>query len=504
MNIGTLLRANAQAYPEKPCIIFGDKNLSNRETLEYTQRLAGGLRAMGFRKGDRLAIFGYNSAEWVLFYLAASFAGLIVVPISFRSKGEELSHILSQAQVNGVAFDAALGAALDGIRNQFGPGVHYICLSGRAPDWAVTWQQVVQNQEEIPFSEESGLTDGHSICFTSGTTGMPKGVLLTQANLLLGQHFNCLRVFPFTDRDIFVITTPLCHRTGWGRFVQALGLGATACILPTPFDTDELLKVITRHRATVVGMVPTMARMLLQRCRKSDLEGLTSWRSLLLTGESCPQELKKDFREHLPNVGLYTFYASTETGMISCLYPEHQLSKGASVGTVVPGIEIKLDPEGEILVRSGEPGHFAVMAGYYNDPETTSQVIEDGWYHTGDVGYFDQEGILYIIDRKKDLIITGGLNVSSREVEEVLCLHPLIREAAVVSTPDPLWGEAVRAFLVVDGAVTREEILNFCGRHLAGYKKPKFVEFLGELPRNSNGKVLKRQLKQMPFQEEVS
>ena len=504
MNICTLLRANNQRSPDKSFIVHKGNSWSYQETLQITQGVASGLRQLGLKKGDRLGIFGYNSAEWVFIYLAASFAGLIVVPISTRAKGEELIHIFSHAQVNGIVFDASLEGYIGEVKDSLTTKPWFVSLNGQTPDWAVSFQHIVQSCGEFLFFDESGLTDGHSICFTSGTTGLPKGVLLTQANLVLGQHYNCLANFPFTGEDVFVITTPLCHRTGWGRLVQALGLGATACILPTPFEPEELIKVIIKCRATVVGMVPTMARMLLQQCTKTDLEGLESWQALLLTGESCPQDLKKEFREKLPQVDLYTFYASTETGMISCLYPEDQLTKGASVGNIVMGLEVQLDPEGEILVRSGKPGQFAVMAEYCNDPDSTAMVLNNGWYHTGDVGKYDEDGILYIVDRKKDLIITGGLNVSSKEVEEVLCRHPLIREAAVVSTPDQLWGEAIRAFLVVEGAITKEEIISFCTKNLTSYKKPKIIEFVDELPRNSNGKVLIHDLKNRPFQDELN
>lgn len=505
MNLVTLLRANAQKFPDKPCIIYQGRSWSNREVLLNVRQLAQGMRSLGLQRGERLALFGYNSAEWVIAYFAATVAGLMVVPITFRTKGEELLHVLNTAKVKAVAFDESLGTYLEEIKDQCSFLQHRICLTDRSPDWAVPWHQVAaQNQAELPFSEEPGLTDGHSICFTSGTTGTAKGVLLTQANIVIGQHFNCLGVFPFTGEDVFVITTPLCHRTGWGRLVQALGLGATACILPTPFDIKDLINIMTLHQATVVGMVPTMAKMLLQRSTETGLKGLATWKALLLTGERCPVGLKKDFAELLPQVGLYTFYASTETGMISCLLPEDQLTKASSVGTLVPGLEVKLDTDGEILVRSGQPGHFAVMAGYFNDFEATGKVIENGWYHTGDVGEFDEEGLLYIIDRKKDLIITGGLNVSSREVEEVLCRHPYVKEAAVVGVPDPLWGEAVRAFLVVGGPVTSEEIINFSGKYLAGYKKPKIVEFVAELPINTSGKVMKHVLKKRALQADVS
>lgn len=505
MNLVTLLRANAIKFPDKPCIIFQGRSWSNQEMLENVQQLAAGMRSLGLQKGERLALFGYNSTEWVIAYLAASVAGLIAVPITFRYKGEELIHVLNTAEVKAIAFDASLAAFLEEVKDQCSFLQHRICLNGESPDWAVPWQQVAaQNPVEVSFSEESGLTDGHSVCFTSGTTGVPKGVLLTQANLLIGQHFNCLGVFPFTSEDVFVITTPLCHRTGWGRLVQALGLGATACILPTPFDIKQLINIMTLYQATVVGMVPTMAKMLLQRSTETDLKALSSWKALLLTGERCPVELKKDFSRLLPQVGLYTFYASTETGMISCLLPEDQITKPASVGSLAPGLEVKLAFDGEILVRSGQPGHFAVMAGYFNDSIATREVIEDGWYHTGDIGEFDEEGILYIIDRKKDLIISGGLNVSPREVEDVLCRHPFVTEAAVVSTPDPMWGEAIRAFLVVNGPVTSEEIINFCGKYLAGYKKPKIVEFIEELPLNTNGKVMKHVLKKLSLSAAAS
>lgn len=502
MNVGSLLRANARRLKKKPCLVFEGREVSYEDMDLVTDRLGMALLELGLARGKKIALYFQNSVEWVELYFAASKAGITVVPLSFRAHGEELAYLINHSQPDALAFDHITGPRVEEVKDKLAVKPLFICTGGMCPGWAQDYGELLHHipKGQVSTAAGAGLKDIHSICYTSGTTGRPKGVLLTNANLVVGQYFNSLTVFPFTEKDVFVITTPLCHRTGWGRLVQAVGLGSTACLLGTPFKPEVLVKVLADYRATVAGMVPTMARMLLEEVPSGDLRRLDRWRALLLTGESCPMDLKEKLRERVPSVMLYSFYASTETGMVSCLYGEDQLLRPKSVGRPVPGIEVCIkdnQESGELLIRSGLPGEHTVMLGYYKDPQATAAALVDGWFHTGDAGYFDEDGYLYISDRVKDMVITGGLNVASREVEEVLLKHPGVKDAAVIGVPDPLWGEAVKAFVVAKNGVSAGELQKFCAERLSGYKKPKYVQFVEDLPRSPTGKVLKHVLRNM-------
>lgn len=502
MNVGSLLRANARRLKKKPCLVFKGREVSYEEMDRVTDRLGMALLELGLDKGKKIALFFQNSVEWVELYFAASKVGITVIPFSFRAHGEELEYLINHSQPDALAFDHITGPKIEEVKDKLEVKPLFICAGGHCPGWAQDYGELLRCFPGGPVSTvaEAGLRDIHSICYTSGTTGRPKGVLLTNANLVVGQYFNSLTVFPFNEKDIFVITTPLCHRTGWGRLVQAVGLGATSCLLGTPFKPGALVKVLADYRATVVGMVPTMARMLLEEAPPGDLQKLNHWRALLLTGESCPLDLKEKLREIVPSVMLYSFYASTETGMVSCLAGEDQLLRPKSVGRSVPGVEVCIKDNqeaGELLIRSGAPGDHTVMLGYYKDPQATTAALIDGWFHTGDAGNFDEDGYLYISDRVKDMVITGGLNVASREVEEVLLKHPGVKDAAVIGVPDQLWGEAVKAFVVAINGLSGDELQKFCAERLSGYKKPKYIQFVDDLPRSPTGKILKHVLRSM-------
>ncbi|MDQ0287018.1 long-chain acyl-CoA synthetase [Desulfofundulus luciae] len=500
MNVAFLLRANARRQGQKICLVFNGQEVSYGWLDKRVDCLVRGLKVLGLERGKKLALFLRNSIQWVELFFAASRAGVVLVPVSFRSRGEELKYILEHSRPDALAFDDFTRPVLEEILPEIKVSPVYIAAGEDLPPWAIPYRRIPLEGDSQPLWPEPRLADLHSICYTSGSTGKPKGVMLTNANVVVGQYFNCLTVFPFKEEDVFVITTPLCHRTGWGRLVQAVGLGSTVCLLGTPYRPKELVDIIASYRATVVGMVPTMARMLLEEVPVERLRKMDSWRGLLLTGESCPVSLKERLWEVLPAVQLYSFYASTETGMISCLWGRDQMEKPHSVGRPVPGVEVTIaDPglgSGEILVRSGAPGDHTVMLGYYQDEMATREALRDGWFHTGDVGSFDGDGYLYITDRVKDLIITGGLNVSSREVEDVLLQCPGVREAAVIGVPDDQWGEAIKAFVVADNGISEEEIRSFCARRLAGYKKPRYIQFVASLPRTATGKLRKQVLRE--------
>ena len=255
-----------------------------------------------------------------------------------------------------------------------------------------------------------------------------------------------------------------------------------------------------------MGMVPTVGRMLLPEIEAAP-ERFRTLRAAVVTGEAFPVEVKQRLLRVLPKLELHSFFAMTEVGAITNLGPSEQFDKGASVGRVNPGVELKLVDDkgarvpvgdtGEILVRSGPPGSCLTMRGYYNNPQATAEAIDNGWVKTGDLGRFDAEGYLYIVDRKKDMVLSGGYNIYSKEVELVLQAHPAVQDAAVIGVPDPVFGEAVAAFVELrpGASATEADIIEHCRERIAGYKKPKFVRFASPLPRNSTGKVQKFELR---------
>jgi acyl-CoA synthetase (AMP-forming)/AMP-acid ligase II len=304
--------------------------------------------------------------------------------------------------------------------------------------------------------------------------------------------------------DRFLVVTPLAHRTGLGRLTNALTLGATIVVMRR-FDPARAVELIAAEGVTVMGMVPTVCRMILPHIAANP-DKCRSLRRVVVTGEAFPLALKRQFIELLPDTKLVSFFAMTEAGGVTSLSHEEQFTHPKSVGRPMPGIEVKIIDDagselapgdvGELLVRCGPPGAYTVMKGYLNRPEETAAALRQGWLHTGDLAYRDDGGYLYIADRKKDMIISGGLNVYSKEVENAIVACEGVADAAVIGVADASYGEAVAAFVEPEpGATpTSEQIIAHCKANIAGYKKPKHVVFLESLPRNNIGKVLKREL----------
>ena len=299
-------------------------------------------------------------------------------------------------------------------------------------------------------------------------------------------------------------TTPFAHRTAISRLYNGLTLGATLVIMPS-FDATETLATIVRERITVTGLVPTIARMLLDAI-DGDATPYRDLRVMISVGEAFPVELKKRLFATLPHIKLSSALAMTETFGTAVLTSGEQIAHAGSAGRPAPGVEVMLADDagnevangevGEILVRSGVPGAELMMRGYWNRPKETAEALRDGWLLTGDMGRFDADGYLYLVDRKKDMILSGGLNIYSKEVEQAILAHPSVADVAVVGTPDPQFGEAVVAFVELrrDAAASESEIVEHCRTLIASYKKPKYVVF-GPFPKNAQGKALKTELR---------
>lgn len=431
-------------------------------------------------------------------------AGAVLVPISGRLTTAESELIFEDARPAATFFDQrnrqsvrkataaldyplliAVGGSEDGERD------FNLFLSKGSPAAAIP----------LPLEPNDAV-----IAYTSGTTGRPKGVISTHSNIVVGQGFMHALEFGLRSDDVTLVTTEIALRTGMGRISNAFCLGSTMVLMPH-FDAGEALDLIEREKVTVIGLVPTIARRLIPEIRRRP-EACKTLRVMNATGEAFPVDVMTEMAGLLPHLGIYSFYAQTEAGIVSCLRPAEQFTHASSVGRPLPGVEIRIvdadmkdvapGETGEILVRSGKPGEFSVMRAYYNQPRATAETLVDGWLRTGDMGRMDRDGFLYLADRLKDMIISGGLNIYSREVESALLEHPAVAEVAVVGVADPEFGESVMAFvrLKAGRSVTQEELIDHCRAHIASYKKPRYVRFVAELPRNSSGKVMKRELRE--------
>jgi long-chain acyl-CoA synthetase len=328
------------------------------------------------------------------------------------------------------------------------------------------------------------------ILYTSGTTGRPKGAVNTHANVLVQNVEQHAGAWGIGEDDRFLVTTPLAHRAGMARLVNALGLGGTLVIMES-FDAAAALELVEREAITVAGLPPTVIRIMLPEMRRNP-EGLASLRTVVVSTEAFPAPLMREVAALLPRAQFHAVYGMSEAAVSSASLAE-QLARPGTVGRPLPGVAVRISAEHELLVR----GENAVMRGYFNRPEENAEAFRDGWFHTGDLARSDDEGYLYIIDRKKDMVLTGGYNVYCKEVEQALAQHPDIADAAVVGLPDPVYGEAVAAFIELrrGARLTAEAVGAHCAGLLAGYKKPRVVHFVEALPRNSLGKILKQELR---------
>ena len=504
MKIATFLAAHARSTPGKDAVICGDERLTFAQLEDTTDRLANALRSLGVGVGDRVALHLQNTVEFVRAFVAVTKAGGISVPVNTRLAPDEIAYILA---------DSAPKAAFisDETRETFeraavhAKGVVRIAVgTPRQAEHAIAGliASGAPGTPEVPVEFDDNL-----IIYTSGTTGRPKGAIVTQANSVIPNGYLNALQYGISGDDRHLVTTPLAHRTGFARMANMLLHGATLFVMPR-FDAAAAAKLVRDERITLIGMVPTVGRMLLPEI-EAHPENFSTVRVIPVTGEAFPLEVKQRIHRALPHVRLYSFFAMTEVGGLTLLGPEEQFTHPNSLGRANPGVEIRLldaagrevapGEVGEMWVRTGEPGRFLTMRCYFNKPKETAETIRDGWVGTGDMARMEPDGHFYIMDRKKDMVLSGGYNIYSKEVELVLQQHAAVQDAAVIGVPDAVYGESVAAFIELRpcATATGEEIIAHCRDRIAGYKKPKHVRFLSPLPRNSTGKVQKFELRKV-------
>lgn len=507
MRVSDLLSGNARRSPHRPALFYRGRATSFLELARRANQVAHALEALGVKKGDRIGLFARNSPEWIEVFFGVSKMGAVLVPINFRLRGPEVAYLLEHSEPSVIILDEDLQAEVDPLRSSaVGGRLRYVVIGEPEMEGAITYAVWVSQAASLPPQLPSGSMDVHSVCYTSGTTGRPKGAVMTHRNVVVGAFYAALANIGFTRRDVFLNVAPFCHRAGWPRMVQAIGVGAPQVIV-REFDPEGILSLMDRHRATTTTVVPTMVRLMERNVRASDCD-VSCLRQIVVGGEACPLPVKQAIFELFPRVELTTVYASTEAGLVTLLDSEEQLERPDSAGLPFVGVELRVVDDqgaelpagevGEVAVHSGRRGEAGVMAGYLNDPEANQASFEGDWFRTGDAGFRDPEGYLYLTDRKSDMIVSGGLNIYSREVEVALIDHPGVAEAAVVGEPDELWGETVVAFVVRQPgrSVTEEELIAHCKERLASYKKPRAILFRDALPMSSIGKVLKYELRE--------
>jgi long-chain acyl-CoA synthetase len=502
-----MLTGHAMRRPGHSAVVTEHGSLSYAELYDDASRLAASLIAMGIKPNDRVALYLPNSPAYLQAFFGILLAGAVVVPISTWLTPQEMAFCIddSDAKALFIGREQAVSAAA---QLRAWPG-YKIVVGDDPPELpsVTVFSEALSHLRSQELPELSVAHDDCLVLYTSGTTGRPKAAVLTHANMVVTGLVNGLG-WKLTEDDRFLAATPLANRTGTGRIINAFTLGGTLCVL-SAFEPKRWVSFVDQHRVTVAGSVPTMWKRLLPVLEENP-GSCASLRTILLTGEAFPPELNKRLRTALPHARLISFFGMTETGAVAFLEGQDQIKHPSSVGRPFPGVEVKivderdltLEPKaiGELLVRAGKPGSTIVFKGYANNPSANRDAFLDDWFRTGDLGYIDDDGYVFIVDRKKDMIVSGGSNIYSKEVEEVVNRYALVSDSAVVGVPDPDYGEAVAVFVELrdpNVRINAEDIIAHCRAHIASYKKPRHVFVVDQLPRNSIGKVLKKELSEI-------
>jgi len=512
--IDDFLRRASRVYPEKTAIVDGALRLSYREFAERADRLSSALSALGVRKGDRVCMLSPNSHFFLESFFGVSKIGAILAPLNFRLTAEEHRYILNHAGVKVVLVDHEYAPVLDAIRAELRSVEHWILAGpeGGARDGWTQWETLLREASPEPPPEvERDEDDVVSLNYTSGTTARPKGVMLTHRNFYVNAY-NLIAHLRLAHDDVELWTLPMFHCNGWGAVYALTGLGGTHVVLRS-IDTRQIFMLIEKEGVTFACMAPAVLRAILDYPDKASHRIKTRPR-FTLAGAPPPAA----FVERLENELGWDFleiYGLTETApLLTSSQPDFATRKGDYARRVragVPGLGVDivlLDSKDGLVPRDGRSiGEVCarsnvVFAGYWEQPEETARAIRDGWFHTGDLAVWDEGFNIHIVDRQKDVIISGGENISSPEVEDVLYRHPAVQECAVIGVPHDKWGETPKAIVVLrpNASVTGEELTAFCREQLAHFKCPTSIEFAEALPRTATGKLQKYRLREKYWQ----
>ena len=511
LNAGEILRVNAELMPDK----LGAKDLRRGMTFrEWNERacgLANVLLGFGLEKGDRVAIIAYNRVEWMELYAAMAKSGLVAVPIMFRLAPPEYEYILRDSGAKAMIVEEPFVEGVDSIRAGLGDMKNYIFLGdGPAPEGYSHYEELIAAAPHDEPDVDVHHGDVWTFMYTSGTTGKPKGVVRTHESYIAFYILNVAEM-SFNRDDLGLLVMPMCHVNSIFYSFSFTYAQAGVCVYDQiSFDPEHMLQTLEREGITFTSLVPTHYIMMLALPDEvKNRYDMTRVRKLLCSSAPARKDTKLEILEYFSNSELYEAYGSTEAGLVTLLQPGDQIKKLGSIGREIFGTDrLKiLDDEGR-EVPEGEVGELysrgpALFSEYWNLPEVTREAFHGEYFSAGDMARRDEDGYYYLVDRKKNMIITGGENVYPSEVEDVVGSHHAVKDVAVIGVPDEKWGEAVTAVVILhedlepSGALEKE-LIDHCKGRIAGFKKPRRIDFIAEddMPRTGTGKILHRALRE--------
>lgn len=514
--VNQFLQRAVSLYGKKTAIVCEDgTRLTYRDWQNRVNQWSNALRQLGVKKGDRVAYLAPNSHPMLEASYAVTQIGAIMVPLNTRLVGDDYAYILNHSGSKVLCADADLVEPIEKVRRELKTVEHFVLLPSPSatsrPGW-LSYDNLLKEQptaiDNLPSMDENDVA---TLLYTSGTTGKPKGVMATHRNLYMNAIHSILHL-RMTDRDVLLHTLPLFHVNGWGAPFSLTGVGGTHVCL-RKIDPPLIYRLIEKEGITLACMAPTVLNMLINSPARETYTVNNDMR-VVLAGSAPPPAFVKIVEEELGWEFIQVYGMTECSPFLTVSYPKSTMLERpkedyyrykAKTGYPMLGVELRVVNEegkdvaangrevGEVIARSN-----VVMKGYWNQPEETAAAIQDGWYHTGDMATIDEEGYIEIVDRKKDIIISGGENISSIEVEGILYEHPAVLEAAVIAVPHEKWGELPHAVIVrrEGHEVSEEEIIQYCRNRMAHFKAPKSVQFVSELPKTASGKIQKGVLRE--------
>ncbi len=500
MLTGELLRRSAYRFPDKPAILWNGTSLSYRDLDVRSSQLAHALLGLGLKPGAKVAMLSRNRPEYGIVFFGASRTGCVLVNVSVLYAAEELSFVLDKADVEVLIFEDLFAEKVAAVRTRLPKLKHLIVIGEKKPD-AEPFNDFIAGRP----SDEPAVTisehDPFCMTYTGGTTGRPKGVLVSHRNRVVTAHTVMVEE-AIDERDIVGIVTPMFHVAALNiMFQPAILAGATTTML-SKWAADDFARMARETGMTAAFMVPTQVNMVVSD-PAFDPENYTRWRKLSFAGAPMPDWVQREMAKKLPEVRLTQIFGQSEIGVVTVLRHWYLPDKLGSVGRQAYNVDVRVVDKNGVPVKPGEIGEVVsrgdnVMIEYYNEPEQTKAFFRHGWGWTGDLATIDEDGFVTLVDRSKDMIISGGENIYPKEIENVLYGKEAVAECAVFGIPDPQWGEVPAAYVKVKGGarVSEQELIDHCEQNLARFKRPRLIKFVDDFPKTPIGKIQKNVLRE--------